>query len=313
MTLVILGALALSIVLPVRGQAAEVYDLFTKVAVFVLFFGYGARLSTEETLAGVRHWRLHVTILACTFVVFPLLGAPMLLLPDGFVSDAVRAGLVFLCLAPSTVQSSINMTSLAGGNVPAAMISATASNVLGVVLTPLLVMLLLPTNGGGFSWQIALDVFVQLLLPFFLGQISRFATARFMARNRARLKLLDQFVIVLIVYGAFSDMFATGKWRQLGWNELLVTLGFTLPLLAFMLWFTWNLSRWLEFDRPDRIAIMFCGTKKSLVTGVPIAAVLFPAATVGMLVVPLMIYHQAQIITSSLIAARLSASASRED
>lgn len=313
MTLVILGALALSIVLPVRGQAAEVYDLFTKVAVFVLFFGYGARLSTEETLAGVRHWRLHVTILACTFVVFPLLGAPMLLLPDGFVSDAVRAGLVFLCLAPSTVQSSINMTSLAGGNVPAAMISATASNVLGVVLTPLLVMLLLPTNGGGFSWQIALDVFVQLLLPFFLGQISRFATARFMARNRARLKLLDQFVIVLIVYGAFSDMFATGKWRQLGWNELLVTLGFILPLLAFMLWFTWNLSRWLEFDRPDRIAIMFCGTKKSLVTGVPIAAVLFPAATVGMLVVPLMIYHQAQIITSSLIAARLSASASRED
>lgn len=313
MTLVILGALALAIVLPVRGQAAEVYDLFTKAAVFVLFFGYGARLSTEETLAGVRHWRLHLTILACTFVVFPLLGAPMLLLPDGFVSDAVRAGLVFLCLAPSTVQSSINMTSLAGGNVPAAMISATASNVLGVVLTPLLVMLMLPTNGGGFSWQIALDVFVQLLLPFFLGQISRFATARLMARNRARLKLLDQLVIVLIVYGAFSDMFATGKWRQLGWNELLVTLGFTLPLLAFMLWFTWNLGRWLKFDRKDRIAIMFCGTKKSLVTGVPIAAVLFPAATVGMLVVPLMIYHQAQIITSSLLAARLSASAPPED
>ena len=205
------------------------------------------------------------------------------------------------------------MTSLAGGNVPAAMISATASNVLGVVLTPLLVMLMLPTNGGGFSWQIALDVFVQLLLPFFLGQISRFATARFMARNRARLKLLDQLVIVLIVYGAFSDMFATGKWRQLGWNELLVTLGFTLPLLAFMLWFTWNLGRWLKFDRKDRIAIMFCGTKKSLVTGVPIAAVLFPAATVGMLVVPLMIYHQAQIITSSLLAARLSASAPPED
>lgn len=313
MTLVILGALALAIVLPVRGQAAEVYDLLTKVAVFVLFFGYGARLSTEETLAGVRHWRLHLTILVCTFVVFPLLGAPMLLLPDGFVSDAVRAGLVFLCLAPSTVQSSINMTSLAGGNVPAAMISATASNVLGVVLTPLLVMLMLPTNGGGFSWQIALDVFVQLLLPFFLGQISRFATARFMARNRSRLKLLDQLVIVLIVYGAFSDMFATGKWRQLGWNELLVTLGFTLPLLAFMLWFTWNLGRWLKFERKDRIAIMFCGTKKSLVTGVPIAAVLFPAATVGMLVVPLMIYHQAQIITASLLAARLSASAPPED
>jgi solute carrier family 10 (sodium/bile acid cotransporter), member 7 len=313
MTLVILGALALSIVLPVRGQAAEIYDAFTKVAVFVLFFGYGARLSTEETLAGIRHWRLHLTILACTFVVFPLLGAPMLLLPDGFVSDAVRAGLVFLCLAPSTVQSSINMTSLAGGNIPAAMISATASNVLGVVLTPLLVMFMLPSNGGGLSWHIALDVFLQLLLPFILGQISRIFIATFMARHRTRLKLLDQAVIVLIVYGAFSDMFATGKWKLLGWADLLVTLGFTLPLLAIMLWFTWKLGKWLKFNRKDRIAIMFCGTKKSLVTGVPIASVLFPASVVGMLVVPLMIYHQAQIITSSLIAARLSAATPATD
>lgn len=313
MTIVILCALAVSIVLPIRGQAAEVYDVITKVAVFVLFFGYGARLSTQETLAGVRHWRLHLTILVATFVVFPLIGASMLLLPDGLVTPAVAAGLVFLTLVPSTVQSSINMTSLAGGNIPAAMISATTSNVLGVVLTPALVMLLLPATGSGFSWQIALDVFVQLLLPFFLGQLSRFFTAKFMYRHRARLKLLDQLVIVLIVYGAFSGMFATGMWREIGWVDLLVILAFTLPLLALMLWLTWSVSGRLGFNRADRIAIMFCGTKKSLVTGVPIASVMFPAATVGMLVVPLMIYHQAQIITSSIIAARLSATAPPED
>lgn len=313
MTLVILGALAFSIVLPISGQAAEVYDVITKVAVFVLFFGYGARLSGQEVLAGIRHWRLHIVILLCTFVIFPLLGAPLLLLPDGFVSEPVLIGLVFLCLVPSTVQSSINMTSLAGGNIPAAMISATTSNVLGVVLTPLLVMLMLPTSGSGFSWQIALDVFVQLLLPFILGQISRIVTAKFMARNKARLKLLDQLVIVLIVYGAFSGMFATGMWRQLGLTDLLVTLGFTLPLLALMLWFTWKFASWMKFDRKDKIAVMFCGTKKSLVTGVPIAAVMFPAATVGMIVVPLMVYHQAQILVSSMLAARLAASAPNED
>ena len=307
MTLVILGALTLAILLPISGRPAEIYDLATKVAVFVLFFGYGARVVTAEAGGGARHWRLHLTILTCTFVVFPLLGAPMLLIPDGALSDPVRAGLVFLCLAPSTVQSSINMTSLAGGNVPAAMISATASNVLGVVLTPLLVMLLLPTTGGGLSWQIALDVFVQLLLPFFLGQLSRVVTAGFMARHRAQLKLLDQLVIVLIVYGAFSEMVASGMWRRLGWTDLVATLAFTLPLLAFMLWGTWHVAGRLGFPREDRIAIMFCGTKKSLVTGVPIASVLFPASMVGMLVVPLMIYHQAQIITSSIIASNLSA------
>lgn len=307
MTLVILGALALSIVVPISGRPAEIYNFGTKVAVFVLFFGYGARLSTAETVAGIKHWRLHLTILAFTFVLFPLLGAPMLLMPDGFVSDPVRIGLVFLCLAPSTVQSSINMTSLAGGNVPAAMMSATASNVLGVVLTPALVMLLFPSASGGLSWQIALDVFVQLLLPFFLGQLSRIFTATFMARHKDRLKLLDQAVIVLIVYGAFSEMFASGMWRRLSWSDLLVTLAFTLPLLALMLWLTWHVAGWLGFPREDQIAVMFCGTKKSLVTGVPIASVLFPASIVGMLVVPLMIYHQAQIITSSIIAARLAA------
>lgn len=313
MTIVILAAVALAIVLPIAGRPAELYDWLTKAAVFVLFFGYGARLSGAETLAGVKHWRLHLTILTCTFVVYPLLGAPMLALPEGFVTPAVAAGIVFLCLAPSTVQSSINMTSLAGGNVPAAMISATASNVLGVVLTPALVMLMLPTTGHGFSWSIALNVFLQLLLPFFLGQLSRPITAEFMARNKPKLKLLDQLVIVLIVYGAFSEMVSTGMWRKLGWTDLLVVLGFTLPLLALMLWLTWHVAGWLGFPRKDKIAIMFCGTKKSLVTGVPIASVLFPAATVGLLVVPLMIYHQAQIITSSIIAARLSATTPPED
>lgn len=312
MTLVILGALALSMVLPISGQAAEVYDVITKVAVFILFFGYGARLSTQEVLAGIRHWRLHLVILLCTFVVFPLLGAPLLLLPDGFVSAPVLIGLVFLCLVPSTVQSSINMTSLAGGNIPAAMISATTSNVLGVALTPLLVVLMLPTSGSGFSWQIALDVFVQLLLPFILGQLSRVVTAEFMARNKVKLKLLDQAVIVLIVYGAFSGMFATDMWRELGMVDLLVTLGFTLPLLALMLLFTWRAGSWMGFDRADRIAVMFCGTKKSLVTGVPIAAVMFPPEKVGMIVVPLMVYHQAQILVSSMLAARLAASAPDE-
>ena len=313
MTWFILGALALAVVLPVRGQAAEIYDHFTTAAVFVLFFGYGAKLSTEETIAGIKHWRLHLTILAFTFVLYPLISTPVLLLPDGIVSEAVKIGLIFLCLAPSTVQSSINMTSVAGGNVPAAMISATASNVLGVVLTPALVFLILGTTGtGGFSWQIALDVFLKLLLPFFLGQLSRRWTAEFMDNNKKSLKWLDQAVIVFIVYGAFSEMFATGMWRKLTSADLIVTIAFTFPLLAFMLWLTWHAAGWLGFNREDKIAVMFCGTKKSLVTGVPIAAVLFPAATVGLIVVPLMIYHQAQILTSSVIAARLAASGQQQ-
>lgn len=302
----ILGSLALGLLLPLDGSAAEVLDAVTKVAIFLLFFGYGARLSTEETVAGIKHWKLHLTILAVTFVMYPLLATPLLALPDGWMSDAVKIGLIFLCLVPSTVQSSITFTSLAGGNIPAAMVAATASNVLGVIITPLLTMLFIQSaSGGSIGLQQITNVMIQLLLPFVLGQLSRFVTAGFMARHKKRLKYLDQGVIVLIVYGAFSDLRTSGVWRTLQWADVAWLLPITMGLLAFTFWFTWQLAKWLGFNRPDQIAVMFCGTKKSLATGVPMAMVLFPAATVGLIVIPLMLYHQVQLLVSSVLANRL--------
>ena len=302
----ILGSLALGLLLPLDGSAAEVLDAVTKVAIFLLFFGYGARLSTEETVAGIKHWKLHLTILAVTFVMYPLLATPLLALPDGWMSDAVKIGLIFLCLVPSTVQSSITFTSLAGGNIPAAMVAATASNVLGVIITPLLTMLFIQgASGGSIGLQQITNVMIQLLLPFVLGQLSRFVTAGFMARHKKRLKYLDQGVIVLIVYGAFSDLRTSGVWRTLQWADVAWLLPITMGLLAFTFWFTWQLAKWLGFNRPDQIAVMFCGTKKSLATGLPMASVLFPAATVGLIVIPLMLYHQVQLLVSSVLANRL--------
>lgn len=302
----ILASLALGLLLPLDGGAAEVLDLVTKVAIFLLFFGYGARLSTEETVAGIRHWKLHLTILAFTFVMYPLLAVPLLGIPDGWMSEPMKIGLIFLCLVPSTVQSSITFTSLAGGNVPAAMVSATASNMLGVVITPLLAMLFIQSSGGGtIGMQQIYNVMLQLLLPFVLGQLSRFITAGFMARHRKGLKYVDQGVIVLIVYGAFSDLRSSGVWRTLSWLDVAWVVPLTMGLLAFTFWFSWWSAGRLGFNRPDRIAVMFCGTKKSLATGVPMAMVLFPATTVGVVVIPLMLYHQVQLLVSSVLANKL--------
>lgn len=304
--LIILGTLTLGLLVPLTGPAAQVLDIVTKVGVFVLFLGYGARLSAAETLAGVRNWKLHLAILGTTFVVFPLIAAPLVLLPDGVLTPPIRAGLIFLCLVPSTVQSSITFTSLAGGNVPAAMVSATASNVLGVVLTPMLAILFIPTAAGGpIGLEQVWGVVVQLLLPFILGQLSRPLTATFMARHQKRLKYLDQGVIMLIVFGAFSELRASGAWRELQVSDLVLLVPMVLGLLAFMFWFTWSLGAWLGMPRADRITVMFCGTKKSLATGVPMASVLFGGAVVGVLVIPLMLYHQAQLLTGSVLASRL--------
>lgn len=303
---IILGTLALGLLLPVSGRPAEILDLVTRVGVFVLFFGYGARLSAAETRSGLKNWRLHLAILSTTFVVFPLLAVPVLAIPDAVLSAPIRVGLIFLCLVPSTVQSSITFTSLAGGNVAAAMVSATASNVLGVVITPLLAIVFIPTaSGGSIGFEQVWGVVVQLLLPFVLGQLSRVVTAGFMARHKARLKFLDQAVIMLIVYGAFSELRVSGVWQQLALTELLLLVPLALALLALMFSYTWALGGWLGFPHEDRIALMFCGTKKSLATGVPMASVLFPGATVGVLVIPLMLYHQAQLLASSVLATRL--------
>ncbi len=302
----ILAALALGLLLPVSGTSGEVLDVVTKVAIFVLFFGYGARMSAAESLAGLKNWKLHAAILGTTFVVYPLIAVPMLWLPEWLASEPIRVGLIFLCLVPSTVQSSITFTSLAGGNVASAMVSATASNVLGVIFTPLLVMLMIPDAGGGsIGFSQIWDVVLQLLLPFFLGQLSRFVTAGFMARHKARLRYLDQGIICLIVYGAFSDLRVSGVWRELQLRDLLTVVVIVAALLAFMFWLTWAMGGWFGFPRGDRIALLFCGTKKSLATGVPMASVLFSGPVVSVLVIPLMLYHQAQLIVSSILAGRL--------
>lgn len=307
--LLILGSALLAFLLPATGGAERVVDVATKVAIFILFFGYGAKLSVHESLAGLRHWRLHSVILACTFVVFPLVALGMLAIPDNILGSTSRLGLAFLCLVPSTVQSSITFTSLAGGNVPGAMVSATTSNLVGVVLTPLLAMVMLPTSGsGGIGVDQFLAVMAQLLLPFVLGQLSRRWTADFMAVHAHQIRHVDQWVIYLVVYGAFSEFFAEGIWRQVSGADLLMLTLVCLVLLAVMLLLTWKLGKWLKFSHPDRVAILFCGTKKSLATGVPMASVLFTGNLVGLIVLPLMLFHQAQLMACTVIAGRFARS-----
>ena len=297
---ILLSAL-IGYLLPVEGAAATTLGWVTKAAIFALFLSYGARLSSAEAWAGLKHWRLHGTILACTFVLFPLIGIGLLHLP--WYGTQLALGLAFLTLVPSTVQSSITFTSIAGGNIAGAIVSATTSNLLGVVITPLLVMAVLPTTGAApVGWDSFSAVMVQLLLPFILGQFSRPWTADFMARNRTNLKWLDQGVICLVVYGAFSDFRITGV--RVEASEFIIMLVLCLVVLAFMLLLTNYVARWLRFPRNDRVAIVFCGTKKSLATGVPMATVLFAGQPVGLIVFPLMVFHMLQLMACSLIAQR---------
>ena len=302
--LAIITAAVLASVFPATGVWVDVLDVATTIAIGLLFFLYGARLSPSETLAGLRHWRLHLTILSFTYLLFPVLGLAIVAIVGPTVGPSLSSGLLYLTLVPSTVQSSIAFTSIAKGNVAGAVVSASASNILGVFLTPALAWLLMSNTGRvEFTTSTIVDIMLQLFLPFVAGQLSRHWTARFVSAH-PQLKLVDRGSIVLVVYSAFSAGMREGMWTQTSWTSLLVVLGVCVVILAIMLGLTWWTARRLGFNRPDAIAIQFCGTKKSLASGLPMAGVLFAGQPLGLLMLPLVLFHQAQLMACSALAGR---------
>ena len=302
--LAIVTSAVLASFFPARGFGMTLLHGASNVAIFLLFFLYGARIAPREALRGLAHWRLHLTILAFTFVLFPLIGLALRPLSGTWLSPQLYSGLLYLCLIPSTVQSSIAFTSIARGNVAGAIVSASASNLLGVFVTPALVVLVMAGANGRIGLGQIGDIVVQLLIPFVLGQLSRRWTVKFVTTHNAPLKLVDRGVVVLVVYTAFSQGMSEHMWSQVNGPQLAVLVGVCLALLGLMLVVTWFVPLKMGFSREDRIAIQFCGTKKSLATGLPMAQVLFAGTGVGLLVLPLMIFHQAQLMACSVIAQR---------
>ncbi|MBC2641654.1 MULTISPECIES: bile acid:sodium symporter family protein [unclassified Rhodococcus (in: high G+C Gram-positive bacteria)] len=309
----ILITVGIASLIPADGTALTAFTWATKVAVGLLFFLYGARLSSQEALHGLRHWRLHVTILAATFVIFPLLGIAARVLVPTVLTQPLYLGLLYVCLLPSTVQSSIAFVSIARGNVPGAIVSASFSNILGIVVTPLLVALLMTSEGAGFDASSAIGILVMLLLPFIAGQVLRRWIGTWVTAHGAPLKLVDRGSILLVVYVAFSEGMNEGIWGTLSVGRLLALLAVCAVLLAIVLSLTWFGSKRLGFDRADQITITFCGSKKSLATGLPMATVLFASQPIGLIVLPLMLFHQLQLLVCAWMAGRLARRAASEE
>nr|WSZ99427.1 bile acid:sodium symporter [Streptomyces sp. NBC_00857] len=303
--LALIGTVALAALLPASGTAADIAGGASTGAVALLFFLYGTRLSTAEVVDGMKHWRLHVTVLACTFVLFPLLGLAARGLVPYVLTPQLYSGLLFLCLVPSTIQSSIAFTSMARGNVPAAICAGSFSSIAGIVITPLLAGLLISGGTAGFSADSLLKIVAQLLLPFLAGQLLRRWIGGFLARHKKLLSFVDRGSILLVVYTAFSEGMVAGAWHQVTPGRLGALLAVEAVLLAVMLTVSWYGGKGLGFDRADRVAIQFAGSKKSLAAGLPMASVLF-GAHASLAVLPLMLFHQMQLMVCAVIAKRRS-------
>ncbi|WP_300615267.1 bile acid:sodium symporter family protein [Dokdonella sp.] len=306
-TLALLGTVVLASLLPCRGQVAEVFGTVTTAAIALLFFLHGAKLSRDAVIAGLLNWRLHLLVLACTFVLFPLLGLATRSLAAQVVGTQLALGVLFLCTLPSTVQSSIAFTSIARGNVPAAVCAASASSLLGIFITPLLVGLLVHAGGGkaGPAPMAAIQgVVLQLFVPFVAGQVARRWIGGLVDRNKKVIGLVDRGSILLVVYTAFSAAVVAGLWKDVSAQTLAWLLAVCCALLAVALFVTAQLGKRLGFSREDRITILFCGSKKSLASGIPMANVLFSGSAVGAIVLPLMVFHQIQLMVCAVLAQR---------
>lgn len=300
----ILTAVAIAIIAPARGTFADVFENLTNAAIALLFFLYGARLSTQEAVSGLKHWRLHVVILAFTFAIYPLIGLALRPL-TGFIADDIYMGILFLALVPSTVQSSVAFTSIAKGNVSGAIVSASTSNLVGVFITPILVMVLMGTGSGlHIDTSVFAEISLLLVAPFVVGQITRRWIAG-LAKSKST-KMVDRGSIAMVVYSAFSKGVVDGIWSFISVWEIIFLVVFAALFVIFMLWLTRFISGKLRFSRGDIIAIQFCGSKKSLATGLPMASVIFASGStsLGLLILPLMIYHQVQLMICSLLASR---------
>ena len=306
--LMLLGTVVLASLVPARSEMATIVGYAADVGIVLLFFLHGAKLSRDAILSGLRNWKLHLAVLAVTFVAFPLFGLGLSALP--FVTGPLAAGLLFLTLLPSTVQSSIAFTAIARGNVAAAVCSASFSNLLGILVTPALVALLMRTAGSaGISVEGVEKIVVQLLVPFVAGHLLRPWIGAWVTRRKAMLTIVDRGSILLVVYSAFGAAVVEGLWSRLSLGDLILIGLLCVALLAFVLALTFAVARLMKLPREDAIVLQFCGSKKSLASGVPMAGVLFPPAQVGVILLPLMLFHQLQLVACAVIARRYAESA----
>lgn len=304
--MLLLATLVIATLLPATGQALVAIGWISNAAIFALFFLHGARLSPQAVRDGARRWRLLSAILALGYIGLPIAVLATVHLLDRWVAPELLLGLLFLGVLPTTVQSSIAYASIARGNVAASVIAAAASNLLAVGLTPLLFALLASTAFGTVSLDGIGKVALLLLLPFALGQALRNTVLPTVERHARLAGLMDKLTIVLAVYVAFSEAAASGLWSKVSIAALAGLGAITLVLLVLALAAAWALGGAMRLDDADRATLLFSGAHKSLATGAPMARLLFPPALAGAVILPLMLYHQMQLMLSAVIAARLA-------
>ncbi|MCQ0989304.1 bile acid:sodium symporter family protein [Jiella marina] len=303
-------AVGLAILWPEGGRTGGLlhWEYVTTYGVCGVFFLYGLTLAPERMREGMTKWKAHIAVVLTTFGLFPAVVLVVLQAFPDALPPAAAIGFFYVAALPSTVSSAVAMVSLARGDVPVAIFNATLSSLLGVFITPTLMAWYLQSSGAGVPLlPTILKVVLLVLLPIVVGQVARRWLAGWAKKHSRFVKLADRGIILAIVYGAFSNSMAEGIWSQHD-PTIVIEIALGAILLFFVVYgLTILLARALRLGREERIAVQFCGSKKSLATGVPLAPVIFSGrAELGLIILPIMLFHFFQLLIVSFLATRLA-------
>ncbi|EIM78912.1 lipoprotein transmembrane protein [Nitritalea halalkaliphila LW7] len=306
----LLSTIALAYAFPELGMESSPVPVkkLTGIGVSLIFFFYGVKLSPQELWKGLRNWKLHLLVQAATFLLFPMF-ILLLFYTVGAEATPLWLGTFYLAALPSTVSSSVVMVSIARGNLPAAIFNASISSMVGIFLTPLWMELMLPDTAVDFALgETFQKLTLQVLVPLLIGLFFHRLLIRYVERHKVALKNFDQFIILLIVFSAFAESFGADMFAGQSWGQLLQLGLLMLGFFFFMIAIMHGVGKALGLSLPDRITLLFCGSKKSLVQGAVMGRVLFPDPQVfGLILLPLMLYHTLQLMAGSALAQRLGA------
>ena len=301
-------AVILALIFPQIGVADGPLKLglVTDFGIALVFFLHGANLERQKLVTGLKNWKVHLLIQTTTFVVFPILGLILFFTLNRVLPEFLLLGFFFVAALPSTVSSSVAMTALAKGNVPVAVFNATLSGLLGMIITPALMSIVTATGESNFSVLDAMiDIAITLLLPFVLGQLARPLISAFLTKYKSIITKIDRTVILLIVFSSFAESTAGGVWSQFSLPQFAMTISLVLVFLGLAFTYTIFASKRLSLPLEDESATVFCGSTKSLANGAPIAQILFAGnPNMGLIMLPLMLYHQLQLMACAVMAQR---------
>ena len=283
-------------------------NLLASIGISLIFFFYGLKLSPEKVKVGLKNWKLHLLVQASTFLIFPIIVLLFLPFVHSEHNKSIWLAIFFLASLPSTVSSSVVMVSIARGNIPAAIFNASISGLIGIVITPLWMGLFLNNSNSNFDLgEIYIKLLTEVLLPLILGLFLHRFFVKQAAKYNTYLSTFDKSVILLIIYKSFATSFDENVFSSLEVSNLVVIVICVILLFYFVYYFTGIVSNKLGFNREDKITAQFCGTKKSLVHGTIFSKILFQnAASIGIVLLPIMLFHGFQIFIISIIANKMA-------